>query len=169
VEFFVLCCGINQATQLHDIFRIIVITNSIHAAKKIFNLLSHPLQKQSASILRDLRSFFMHHPKNTIEFWECPSKSNWCLYKAVDSDTSPSILSLCYQTGIYGTSAKKQRVMTSSTNGKCHFKLQISRVEVFSTLLTVMTIFLNHLTAKVVHGFNILATPTHSVPELQEL
>ena len=80
-------CGINQATQLHDIFRIIVITDSIHATKKIFDLLFYPLWKQSAFILRDLRSFFMHHPENTIEFWECPSKSNWCLYKAVDLDT----------------------------------------------------------------------------------
>ena len=87
VEFFALCCGINQATQLHNIFRIIVITDSIHTTKKIFDLLSHSLQKQSASILRDLRSFFTCCPKNTIEFWECPSKSNWYLHKVVDSDT----------------------------------------------------------------------------------
>ena len=87
VEFFVLYCGINQATWSHDIFRIIVITDFIHATKKIFDLLSHPLQKQSAFILSGLRLFFMHHPKNTIEFWKCPSKSNWYLHKTVDSDT----------------------------------------------------------------------------------
>jgi len=42
-EFFMLCCGINQATSSHEISKIIVITDSFHAAKKIFNMSSHLL------------------------------------------------------------------------------------------------------------------------------
>jgi len=87
VEFFVLYYGINQASCSHDISKIIVISDSIHATKKIFDPSSHPLQKQSAFILRDLREFFNCHPENVIEFWECPSKSNWHLHKAINADT----------------------------------------------------------------------------------
>jgi len=47
-EFFVLHYSINQATSSHEISKIIVITDLFHAAKKIFDTLSHPLQKHSA-------------------------------------------------------------------------------------------------------------------------
>jgi len=85
-EFFALHCGINQATRSHEISKIIIITDSIHAAKKIFDPLAHALQKQALT-LGDLRKFFNCCPENIIEFWECPSKSNWHLHKAVDTDT----------------------------------------------------------------------------------
>jgi len=86
-KFFAIRCGINQATLSHEISKIIVVTDSIHVAKKIFDPFSHMLQKQAALILRDLREFFNCHPENVLEFWECPSKSNWHLHKAVDTDT----------------------------------------------------------------------------------
>ena len=66
-------CGINQACSKDNISKIIVITDSIHAAKLIFNSLSHPLQSHSAAILSELRLFFNKSQDNTIEFWECPS------------------------------------------------------------------------------------------------
>jgi len=40
-KLFAIRCGINQATNYNDILKIIIVTNSIHAAKKIFNLTSH--------------------------------------------------------------------------------------------------------------------------------
>jgi len=87
VKFFALCCGINQVSHLYDISKIIVITDFIHTAKKIFNPSLHPLQKQSTFILRDLREFFNCHPDNVIKFWECLSESNWHLHKNIDMDT----------------------------------------------------------------------------------
>ena len=57
-EFFAIRCGINQATHLHGISKIIVVMDSIHAAKNIFNPSSHPLQKHVAFILNDFREFF---------------------------------------------------------------------------------------------------------------
>ena len=74
VEFFAIRYGINQTSHLQNISKIIVVTDSIHAAKKIFDTLSYPLQKQVALILNDLRDFFNRCYENTIEFWECPSK-----------------------------------------------------------------------------------------------
>jgi len=76
-ELFAIRCGINQATINSEISKIIVVTDSIHVAKRIFNPSSHPFQKQLVSILKDLRNFFSRHPENCIEFWECPSQCNW--------------------------------------------------------------------------------------------
>ena len=67
-ELFAIRCGINQATNHNDISKIIIVTNSIHAARKIFNLLSHPYQIHIATILNELHTFFSHHQENSIEF-----------------------------------------------------------------------------------------------------
>jgi len=86
-KFFVIRCGINQATNINDISKVIVVTDSIHAVEKIFDLSSHLFQKYLASILKDLQTFFSCHPENHIEFWECPSHCNWHLHKVIDTET----------------------------------------------------------------------------------
>jgi len=86
-EFFALRCGINHVTLLYEISKIIIVTDSIHVARKIFDSSSHMLQKQSTFVLSKLREFFDHRDTDSIKFWECPSKGNWHLHKAVDSDT----------------------------------------------------------------------------------
>jgi len=48
--------------------KIIVVTNSIHVARKIFKLSVHPYQVQLAAILSDLCNFFKCHENNSIEF-----------------------------------------------------------------------------------------------------
>jgi len=53
-QLFAMRCGINQACNKDNISKIIVITNSIHSAKLIFDSLSHPLQSHSAAILSEL-------------------------------------------------------------------------------------------------------------------
>ena len=40
-ELFAIRCGINQATNLNDISKIIIVTDSIHAVRKIFDLTSN--------------------------------------------------------------------------------------------------------------------------------
>ena len=39
------------------------------------------------AILGDLHQFFSRDPNNLIEFWKCPSRLDWHLYKAVDLET----------------------------------------------------------------------------------
>ena len=72
-KLFAIRCSINQTTNSNNILRIIVITDSIHAAKKIFNPSSHPFQYHAASILNKLQTFFSHNQENSIKFQECPS------------------------------------------------------------------------------------------------
>jgi len=67
-ELFTIRCGINQATNLNGINKIIVITDSIHTVKKIFDLLLHSFQIYAASISDELRKFFVKNCNNSIEF-----------------------------------------------------------------------------------------------------
>ena len=53
-KLFIIRYSINQATNHNDISKIIVITDSIHATRKIFDLTSHPFQKHLVAILTEL-------------------------------------------------------------------------------------------------------------------
>ena len=86
-ELFAIRCGINQACSNEVISKIIVVTDSIHAARKIFNSSSHPFQRHSLVILSELWSFFTSSPNNSIEFWECPSHLKWRLHHDVNKDS----------------------------------------------------------------------------------
>ena len=86
VELFAIRCSINQTSSIDNISKIIVIADSIHAAKKIFNSESHPFQIHTTAILSELQKFFNSNDANSIEFWECPSKLKWRFHKDVDKD-----------------------------------------------------------------------------------
>jgi len=59
-ELFTMRCGINQVSQNNnDISKIIIVTNSIHTARKIFDPSSHSFQIHSVVILAELRQFFL--------------------------------------------------------------------------------------------------------------
>ena len=86
-ELFAIRCGINQACSKNNISKIIVISNSIHAAKRIFESGPHPYQLYTTSILQELCRFFNKDQINSIEFWKCPSRLNWRLHQVVDKDS----------------------------------------------------------------------------------
>jgi len=67
-ELFVIRCSINQACIKENVSKIIVITNSIYVAKKIFDILSHPYQSHAVAILSELHHFFTINQSNFIEF-----------------------------------------------------------------------------------------------------
>ena len=86
-ELFAIHCGINQAVANSDINHLVIITNSLHTTKRIFNSLVHLYQIHSAVISQELREFFSKDSCNYIEFWDCPSKQKWPLHYSVDKDT----------------------------------------------------------------------------------
>ena len=67
-ELFSIRCGINQATNIQGILKIVVITDLLYAAQKFFDSLPHPFQVHSASILKELRKFFIQNHNNSIKF-----------------------------------------------------------------------------------------------------
>ena len=70
-----------------NIKHIVVITDSLHAAKRIFESSLHLYQIHSAAISQELRELFRKDNNNYIEFWDCPSNQNWLPYSLVDKDT----------------------------------------------------------------------------------
>jgi len=107
-ELFAIRCSINQASNHNGISKIIVITNSIHAAKKIFNLSLHPFQVHSVAILTELWKFFLQHWDNSIKFWKCPSYLNWSLHKIINKDSKAFNLSLFFSCKISWDFSKKK-------------------------------------------------------------
>ena len=123
VEFFTIRCRINQAACFQHISKIIIVTDAIHVARKIFDTLSHSLQKQVALILNDLRVFFNHHHENTIKFWECPSKCKWKLHKCVDIETKLFILILLFPIKNSWDFSKKSECDNIINNWKITFQV----------------------------------------------
>jgi len=105
-ELFAIRCGINQACSKKDISKIVVITNSIHTAKKIFDSKSHPYQLHTTAILQELRWFFAKDQNNSIEFWECLSCLKWRLHQAVDKHSKSSLPSSYFQVEYLGIITK---------------------------------------------------------------
>ena len=75
-ELFAIRCSINQASSVDNISKIIIVTDSIHVARKIFNYLPHLYQIHTTAILEELCLFFSKNLVNSIEFWEYPSHLN---------------------------------------------------------------------------------------------
>ena len=86
-ELFTIRYGINQAMCINNISKIIVVTDSIHMVKRIFNLFIHLFQVQSAAVLSDLCYFFNCYANNSIKFWECPSHFKWHPHNEVNKET----------------------------------------------------------------------------------
>jgi len=87
VELFAIRYSINQAYSKENVSKIIIVTDSIHVAKKIFEDKSHPYQIHTTAILHKLQQFFTTSQENSIEFWECPSHLKWRLHQFVDKDS----------------------------------------------------------------------------------
>ena len=117
-ELFAIRYSINQAIHLNDILRIIIVTNSIHVARKIFSSSSYFFQKYAATILNKLREFFSHHQKNFIEFWEYFSQCKWNPYKIINAETKLFNLTLLYFNKYSWDLVRKMSMMTLSTDGK---------------------------------------------------
>jgi len=53
-ELFAIRCSINQATNSISISKIIIVTNSIHVTRNIFDPSSYPLQDHVTIIFKEL-------------------------------------------------------------------------------------------------------------------
>jgi len=113
-ELFAIRCSINQASNFDNMSKIIVVTDSIHTARKIFELFVYLYQVQSAAILSNLHSFFKHHENNSIKFWECPSHLKWYLHNEVDKETktfNPTPLYPCKTSWDFSKKSKSDNIL----------------------------------------------------------
>ena len=80
-----ICLGLILAIKEENIHNIIVITDSIAAAKKIFESKTNPLQNMFILVTLAINSFFRKDNRNKIQFWFCPSKAKWPKHKLIDN------------------------------------------------------------------------------------
>ena len=106
-ELFTIRCGINQACNKKNVSRVVVITNSIHAVKKIFDSKLHPYQIYTIAILSKLHRFFNISQENSIEFWEYPSRLKWRFHQDVDKDSKSFNLTPSFPCKIFWDYCKK--------------------------------------------------------------
>jgi len=86
-KLFAIRCRINQAVQISDISHIMVITDTIHLVRYIFDLTTHPYPIQLIAIVQDLRVFFNKHANILIDFWNCSNNTKCSYYISVDKNT----------------------------------------------------------------------------------
>jgi len=86
-ELFAIRLGVVKATSF-DVKYIIIITDSLTAARRAVNASVHSGQAHSLAIVQALRGFFTNHPDRSIHFWDCPSKVQWSLHFLAHEDTT---------------------------------------------------------------------------------
>ena len=134
-ELFVIRCSINQATHLSNTNWIIVIMDSIHAAKKIFNSSLHPYQIHSSAISCELRDSFEQNSNNSIEFWDCPSSCKWSLHNIVDKETKKLDLTPIFPCKSSWDFSRKNECNNILNSWKMHFQALDDKGQHFLELL----------------------------------
>ena len=134
-ELFAIRCGINQASLINNISKIIIITDSIHAARKIFDISPYPYQIHTTAILEDFCTFFSKNSINSIEFWESPSYLNWHLHKTVDYESKSSNHTPIFPCKMSWNYSKKTECNNICQNWKITFQVSDSKGRHFLNLL----------------------------------
>jgi len=84
-ELMAICLGLIPAMEEENVHNIIVITDSIAAAKKVFESKTNPLQNMFILVTAVIDFFFRKDDRNKIQFWFCPSKAKWPKHKLVNN------------------------------------------------------------------------------------
>jgi len=76
--------GLIPAIEEENVYNIIIITDSIATAKKIFESKTDSLQNMFIPVILAIDSFFRKDDRNKIQFWLCSSKAKWPKHKLVN-------------------------------------------------------------------------------------
>ena len=71
-----------------DVKCIVIITDSLTAARRAVDASVYSGQAYSLAIVQALRGFFTNHPDCSIHFWDCPSKAQWSLHFLAHEDAT---------------------------------------------------------------------------------
>jgi len=91
-ELFAIRLGVTKATSF-DVKHIILITDSLSAARRAVDPAVHSGQAYSLAIICALRQFFAESHDQLIDFWDCPSNAQWSLYHLVHDDVTKTRIS----------------------------------------------------------------------------
>ena len=91
-ELFAIRLGVTKVTSF-NVKHIILITDSLSAARRAVDLAVHSGQAHSLAIICALRQFFTESPDQLIDFWDCPSNAQWSLYHLVHDNITKTRIS----------------------------------------------------------------------------
>ena len=130
VRLFAIQCGINQVIANHNVKNIIIITNSLHIARRIFDSSTYLYQIHSAAISTELREFFSKDSQNHIKFGI--DLVNSIRHFISWSKRKPKTWSLSYYSyaNSFRTSAKNPSLSPSCLSGRWFFKHLIPKREI---------------------------------------
>jgi len=114
----------------------VVITDSLHIARKIFDSSTHPYQIHSAAISSELREFFSKDSQNYIKFWDCLSKQQWALHQMVDKETKNIVSIPSFPCKSSWNFCKKSECKLILSQWKMTFQVSDSRGRNFHNLLS---------------------------------
>ena len=86
-----ICIGLILAMNNEDNHQILVIIDTISAAKKILESQPNPLQKSILPIAIGMKAFLGRDSRNVIHFWQCPNKAEWLRHKLVDDQVKAAV------------------------------------------------------------------------------
>lgn len=72
---------------MYNVEFIVVITDTIPAAKWIFNTPMYLYQLHFITISKDLKGFFNKNPNDLIDFWGCLESVKWSPHILVDKES----------------------------------------------------------------------------------
>ena len=123
-KLFAIQCGINQVVSVTNINYIVIIMDSLHTTKRIFNSSSYSYQIQSVEISHKLGTFFYKDSNNCIEFWDCSYTFYWIRIPRVLTLSPPSLVNLL------GISIIRVKAILPYHFGECPSKWQIIEGEI---------------------------------------
>ena len=106
VKLFSIRYRINQAIQILNTKNIIIITDTIHATRCIFDSSFYPYQLYSIAVSQDLRAFFNKSSNNSLVFWNCPSSMKWLSHSVVGKETKHLNIKLIFPCTWWGFNKK---------------------------------------------------------------
>jgi len=86
-ELFAIRLSVVKATSF-DVKRIVIITDSLTAARRAVDASVYSGQAHSLAIVQAPKGFFTNYPDRSIHFWDCPSKAQWSLHFLAHEDTT---------------------------------------------------------------------------------
>ena len=96
-ELMAICTGLIPAIERDNIYDIIIITDSIAAARKILESKVNPLQNIFIPIAAAVNAFLRKDSRNKIHFWYCPSKAKWPRHQLVNDQVKAGKCTLCHK------------------------------------------------------------------------
>jgi len=89
-ELMAIYIGLISAMDINDIHNIIIITDSISAARKILESKVDSLQSMIILLASAIKSYLSKDARNKIHFWYCPSKMKWPRHKLINDQVKAS-------------------------------------------------------------------------------